>query len=183
MPHGIRDQYSDAPSWTVDAASGQSGKQQFGNTVFGVSVLEARVKEGPGSPGWVRMVRGKGPLTSITITAGGTGYSNSGVVTVTSVSGVNASANIVTNGSGVIGNVIVSNTGGLFYGSPNVAISGGGSGATLTPVLSGRAGRATFETIVASKNIVTDATSFSNTSTANVANSSGTSDDALFPDS
>ena len=183
MPHGKRDQYSDAPSWTVEASSGRSGKQQFGNTVFGVSVAEATVTNGMASPGWVRAVKGKGQLTSATIVAGGLGYANDDVLTVTATSGVNASANVVTNANGTITSVTFSNTGGLFFASPNVVITTSeGEDANISAVISGRAGRVQFETIVATKNITTDAINFTNTATTNVANSTGTADDTLFPD-
>lgn len=108
MPHGSRDQYSDAPTWTVHAPGGKTGKQIFGNTsvgIFGVSAAEqAAHAGGPASPGWVKRTVGTG----------------------------------------------------------------------------GRSGRVQYETIVASRTIATDATDFANTSSANVANTSGTADDAIF---
>lgn len=183
MPHGIRDQLSDAPTWTVEASTGKSGQQQFGNTVFGVSVAEATVTNGMGSPGWNRIVRGKGQLSAVTRSANGTGYSNSDTFTVSSASGINASGTLTTNATGAIVTVTIANTGGLFHASPNVVITtSGGSGANLVATVGGRAGRVTFETIVATKNIVTDATSFSNASTSAVANSTGTVDDFILPD-
>lgn len=57
---GNRDQYSDAPKFVVDAATGDTGQEQFGNTVFGVSVDEARATDGVVHPGWVRRVEGSG---------------------------------------------------------------------------------------------------------------------------
>lgn len=57
---GNRDQYSDAPKFVADAATGQTGQQQFGNTVFGVDVAEARASAGVAHPGWVRRVEGTG---------------------------------------------------------------------------------------------------------------------------
>ncbi len=47
----------------------------------------------------------------------------------------------------------------------------------------GRSGRVTYETLVAVSSVFGDATSFSNTSTANVANTTGTADDTVLPDS
>lgn len=104
---GNRDQYSDAPKFVVDAATGDTGQEQFGNTVFGVSVAEARVTKGVTHPGWVRRVEGTG----------------------------------------------------------------------------GRSGRIQYETLAAMSAIVTDATDYANTSTAAVANTTGTADDTEFPDS
>lgn len=105
MSHGNRDQLSDAPTQVVDCVTGKTGKQLYGNTVFGVSPTEAKVTRGVANPGWVKVKVGTGSRT----------------------------------------------------------------------------GRKTFETLVASRFITTDATSFSNTSTANVANTSGTTDNAIFP--
>lgn len=87
-------------------------------------------------------------LSSITIKSGGTGYSNSDVITVHPIldsntansqniayipSYANATANIVTNGTGTITGIAVSNTG--FGMSSNVAYSittSAGSGANLS---------------------------------------------------
>lgn len=104
--HGIRDQYSDAPTFVVDAKTGKTGQQLFGNSVFGVSVAEAKVTKGIANPGWVKVNVGTG----------------------------------------------------------------------------GRLGRKTFETLISTRRIATDATSFSNKSNVNVANTTGTSDDVILPD-
>lgn len=101
-----RDQNSDAPKFVVDAATGDTGREQFGNTVFGVSVDETRVTKGVAHAGWVHRTEGTG----------------------------------------------------------------------------GRAGRVQYETLVAMSSITTDATDFANTSTAAVANTTGTADDTTFPD-
>lgn len=183
MPHGVRDQYIDAPSWTVEASTGKSGKQQFGNTLFGVSVAEATVTNGMGSPGWNVIKRGKGQYSSVTVIAGGSGYSNNDTFTVTAASGVNASGNVRTNGTGNVTNLIFSNTGGLFHASPNVVYTTSGVNANVRINIGGRAGRVQFETIVATKNITTDATSFTNTTNTTIANSTGTADDFILPDS
>lgn len=102
--HGIRDQYSDAPKAYVND-KGETGQAQFGNTVYGVSSVEAAVSGKVAHAGWVRRVVGSG----------------------------------------------------------------------------GRTGRVTTEVLIATGRIVTDATSFSNTSSGVVANSSGTADNAVFP--
>lgn len=49
----------------------------------------------------------------------------------------------------------------------------------------GRSGRTTYEVLVAlnGKSVTTDATDFANTSTSDVANTSGTADDTVLPDS
>lgn len=102
---GKRDQYSDAPKFKVNDKN-ETGQQQFGNTVFGVSAAEASTSKKLAHAGWVR----------------------------------------VTTGSG------------------------------------GRSGRKQYETLSAFGSMTTDATSFSNTSSANVANTTGTADDSTFPD-
>lgn len=107
-------------------------------------------------------------VASVTITAAGANYVNGEVVTFgnNAAAGVGGSAVIGTNASGNITSVVVTNGGALFPSPANttVAIANGpgGSGATLTPVLSsganglvtsvvlgGRAGRITYECIVA----------------------------------
>lgn len=103
---GNRDQYSDAPKFIVDSATGKSGQQEFGNTVYLADVAETSATKGIASAGWVRRTVGTG----------------------------------------------------------------------------GRAGRVFFETLVAVGSVTTDATDFANTSNSNVANTTGTADDAVLPD-
>lgn len=61
---GNRDQKSDAPKFVVDSNTGQTGQEQFGNTVFGVDANETAAARGDGKgsvpPGWVRRVEGTG---------------------------------------------------------------------------------------------------------------------------
>lgn len=109
---GKRDQYSDAPKFVVDSATGETGQQQFGNTVFGVDADEVTASNGRvAHTGWVRRVEGTG----------------------------------------------------------------------------GRNGRIQEEVLVAGgiegpDGVVSDATDFANTSTSDVANTTGTADDAVYPD-
>lgn len=102
---GNRDQYSDAPKFVVDAATGETGQEQFGNTVFGVDPAEAAATP-TGGTGWVRIVEGTG----------------------------------------------------------------------------NKAGRTQYEVLVAMGSIATDATDFANTSTVDVANTTGTADDSVLPE-
>ena len=182
--HGNRDQYSDAPKFTTEASTGKSGQQQFGNNVFGVSTAEAAVARGGSAPGWVKVILGKGKLQSVAITTAGTGYANTDTFSITAQNGANAAGTITTNGSGVITAATLSNVGGLFTSRNPVAVitTSGGTSGVITGTVSGRAGRKTYETLVAIRSIVTDATSFANTSSANVANSTGSADDSIFPD-
>jgi hypothetical protein len=180
---GNRDQYSDAPKFTTQVTNGQTGQQQYGNTVFLADNVEVSVNKAIAAPGWVRRTVGTGAVASITITSGGTLYANADTITV-SGGATNAAANVVTNGNGVITAVNVTNPGSGFTSAPTIAVTTStGSNATFAAVLNGRAGRVSWETLVAiSGPITTDAVSFSNTSTANVANSTGTADDSVLPD-
>lgn len=57
---GKNDQYSDAPKFNVDA-KGQTGQDQYGNTVFGVDADEVRAAGATvSSPGWIRRTEGTG---------------------------------------------------------------------------------------------------------------------------
>lgn len=58
--YGKRDQLSDAPKFVVRADTGETGQDQFGNTVFGVDATEVGVKQEATHSGWVRVVTGTG---------------------------------------------------------------------------------------------------------------------------
>lgn len=104
--HGKRDQLSDAPTFTTNETTGETGTEQYGNTVFLADTAETQVSNGIAHSGWVKRTVGTG----------------------------------------------------------------------------GRSGRVTIETLVAMSSFQGDAVSFSNASTANVANTSGTVDDTVLPD-
>lgn len=55
---GKSDKQADAPLFDVNS-KGESGTDQYGNTVFGFSVAEAQLLPGT-APGWVRVVQGTG---------------------------------------------------------------------------------------------------------------------------
>ena len=183
-----RDQYSDAPKFVVDTATGNTGQEKFGNTtgtgVFCVDDTENGLRSDVSHSGWVKRTLGTGPVTGLVINAGGTGYDNADTI---SISGgiVNATATLSTNSTGGITTVTLTSGGSGFTNaaSATVAITtGGGTAANVTvSSLSGRAGREHIETLVALTSVTTDATDFANTSDANVANSTGTADDAVFP--
>lgn len=113
--------------------------------------------------GWNIRKVGTGSLVKINIVTGGSGYSNTDVVKVTpsSAGAVNASATLTTNTSGGIISVTVSNTGAGFItvNPSNVAVQNstggttGGTSANLVAVAGGRAGRISYETIVAGGSI------------------------------
>lgn len=144
------DNADSAPLYTVDATTGRSGKQEYGNTVFGYTPAEkTAVSEGLASPGWVRVVKGKGSLTGIVVVAGGTGYANTDTIAYGNTSGT-----LITNGSGVVtgANIAISNT--LVDTVPTLTITtAAGTGANLAFTTSGRIGRKQSETLVAMRNI------------------------------
>jgi len=56
---GSEDKYANAPKFVTDAASGETGQEEYGTDVFGVDATEAGVTNGATS-GWVRRVAGSG---------------------------------------------------------------------------------------------------------------------------
>lgn len=128
--------------------------------VFAVSQAEKANTTGEGQysqhAGWNLRTSGTGPVSAFDISDGGTGYSNNDLIKV-SGGQVNAAATLVTNSTGGIVNVVPTNYGSGFtnVSSTTVAVtnsSGGaanGTGATITATLGGRAGRVSYETLVA----------------------------------
>ena len=131
---------------------------------FGVSAAEAANTAGEGKKvahaGWNLRTRGTGPLTSITIAAAGGSYANSDTFAVAAgTGGTNATGNVVTNATGNVVSYSVSNWGANFNSAaPTVTITTStGTGASLTAVAGGRAGRVQYETLVAMGSITGDA--------------------------
>jgi hypothetical protein len=147
---GSKDQSNNAPKYKILDNSPNTGVQLFGTTVVGLD--DGEVASGNiANPGWVRIKRGTGPVSAITIASGGTGYSNSDTVNVSGGT-VNAAANVVTNGNGVITTVTLSNTGAGFVNTSTATVAittSGGTTANLVPVLGGRANRVQTEVLVA----------------------------------
>lgn len=135
---------------------------------FGVSTAEAANSSGEGSKaahtGWNIRRAFTGPIASVTIAAGGSGYKNTDtfIVTTGGLTGLtaNASGTITTNATGGITSVTIT-SGGSGYVNATRANSafvfanatGGstitGAAANLVAVAGGRAGRVQYETIVA----------------------------------
>lgn len=128
--------------------------------VFGVSAAEMANTGGERNKvthaGWNIRQAGLGPLASLAINAGGTGYANSDLVRV-SGGAVNASATLTTNSTGGLATLTITNYGSGFVNTSATTVAvtnstGGaslGSTATFTYTLGGRAGRVTYENIVA----------------------------------
>jgi len=165
--HGNTDQQADAPNFITDASTGAKGQAQYGNTIFAVNATESNVADAGIAPGWVKVNRGKGALEAIEITEAGTGYANTDTINVQNTAGANAAASIVTDADGAITAVTITDEGGLFtVKNPTATITTAeGTGATLTATVGGRAGRVTYETLVALNQVTGDGT-----------------DDATFPD-
>ena len=130
---------------------------------FGVSAAEAANTAGEGKKvahaGWNLRTRGVGPLTSVTVTAAGSGYANTETFVIAAgTGGTNATGNVVTNATGNVVSVSISNWGANFNAAaPTVTLTANGVGATITAVAGGRAGRVQYETLVAMGSITGDA--------------------------
>lgn len=127
---------------------------------FGVDVTEAAntVSEGKkvAHAGWNLRTLGAGPLTGITVAAAGSGYANSDTYVI--AGSTNATGNLVTNGTGNVISFSATAGGGLFTtATPTVTITtAAGTGASLTATAGGRAGRVTYETLIAMGTITGD---------------------------
>ena len=171
-----------APAQFNKTANSTNQTALFGNTTvgaianniavgqFGVSAAEKANTGGESKKvthaGWNLRTAGTGSIESITITAGGTGYSNNDTIRV-AVSGTgttNATGTVSTNSTGGITSVTITNRGkGFTAKNPTVVVAnttGGtanGTSATLVAVAGGRAGRVQYETLVAMGSITGDA--------------------------
>lgn len=148
---GSLDQANNAPKYKILANSPANGNTLFGTTVVGLDDGEIQTGRKAAHSGWVRVIRGNGPVANVTITVPGSGYSNTDTVNISGGT-INASASIATDGNGAITSVTVTNSGSAFtnVSSTTVTITTtAGTGATLTPVLAGRAGRVSTEVLVA----------------------------------
>lgn len=159
---------TNAVSYPIIAGSNATGVDMFVNVTansFSHAILEsvgvfpANVGAVTGvgiAPGWNKVMRGTGPITSVTITTPGTGYANG--ETVAFGNGVSAgAATINTNGSGVITAVNLTGGGSGFVNAAAVTVTittVGGTTAVLTPVLGGRANRVQYEPLVVVKGMV-----------------------------
>lgn len=75
-----------------------------------------------------------GRVTSITVTAGGTGYTSAPAVAITGGGGTGATATATVDSTGAVVSIAVTNAGSDYTSAPTVAITGGaGAGAAATP--------------------------------------------------
>ena len=130
---------------------------------FGVSAAEAANTSGEGKKvahaGWNLRTRGTGPLTTVTVAAAGSGYANTETFVISAgTGGTDATGNVVTNATGNVVSVSISSWGANFNAAaPTVTITANGTGASITAVAGGRAGRTQYDTLVAMGSITGDA--------------------------
>lgn len=142
--------------------NGVNSKKAVGQ--FGVSAAECANTQSEGKrvthAGWNLRTRGTGPLGTITVAAAGRTYANSDTFSVAAgTGGTNATGNLVTNATGNVVSYSITNGGANFNSAtPTVTITtAAGVGASLTATAGGRAGRITYETLVAMGSITGDA--------------------------
>ncbi len=102
--------------------------------------------------GWVHVKKGSGPVASLVIVTGGTGYANTDTWALGSANGT-----LSTNSTGGITGTTITNAGsGLQTAGANVTITtSAGTGGQVTATLGGRGGRKQYETLVALTNVTT----------------------------
>lgn len=132
------------------------------NGQFGVDVVEAANTSSDfkkvAHAGWNLKTTGTGPALSLTINAGGSGYANTDTLSFTAsgTGTVNATATLTTNSTGGITTVVLTNPGAGFTNTTVFAAfansTGGasaGSSANVAATIGGRAGRTSYQTLVA----------------------------------
>lgn len=144
----------------LDNATGNQ-KPKFANTssTYGVSVTERANTTGDGKrvahSGWVKQTIGTGPVIALTIANAGGSYSN-GYLTFTGGGGTGANGSILVNANGNVTSVILNSKGSGYTSAPSVALPAGGTGGSITATVGGRAGRRSYETLVATGSITGD---------------------------
>jgi hypothetical protein len=158
---GNKDQANNAPKYKILPNSTANGSVLFGTQVVGIDDGETTTRPGVAHAGWQRVERGTGPVSTIVVSAAGSGYNNTDVVRVSGGT-VNALANVVTNGSGGITAVNIFQNGTGFVNNStitttvavsNTGAASAGTGATLTVTLGGRANRVFSETLITQSNM------------------------------
>lgn len=162
---------------TLDNATGNN-KPKYANTssVFGVSATEEANTLGDGSrvahAGWVQQTIGTGPLAGIAISNVGSGINSAGFLSITGGGGSGANASYAIANSqntlqsfstnpawNVVASVTINDPGSGFTSAPTITYLGAN---TIRPLfvstVGGRAGRRSYETLVASGSITGDDT-------------------------
>lgn len=125
--------------------------------VFGVSDLQARASESVTHAGWVKVIRGTGPVAEMRVNLAGANWANGNIVTVSN--GItNAVGTVVTNNTGNVSSITITSGGSGFVNASAAVVAfsnstggttGNGQGASVTLTFGGRAGRVQTETLVA----------------------------------
>lgn len=168
------------PLWgKSDNATGNS-KPKYANvaSTMGVSVTEKSNTQAiaagniPPHSGWVKQTLGTGGVATITISSGGTGINAAGYLTISGGGGTGANASYTTANSqntlqsystnpawNVVATVVLNSPGSGYTSAPTVTYVGANTTRpSLTAVMSGRAGRKFYETLVATGSIRGDDT-------------------------
>ncbi len=129
--------------------------------VFGVDAYEKSNTSGEGPKcthaGWVRRRQGTGGVISIAIGSSGGGYSGNGFLTITGGGGANANASYIVSGGNIVSVILNSQGYGYLTAPTVVANATNTAAATFTATLGGRAGRKTYEVLVAMGSMSRDA--------------------------
>lgn len=159
----------------LDNVTGNS-KPKYSNTAttYGVSVTEAANNLVDGTKvahsGWVKQTIGTGPILSVAIANAGSGINSSGFLTVSGGGGSNANISYAiansqntlqsfsTNSAwNVVASVTLVSGGEGFASAPTVLYTGANTiRPQFTVTLGGRAGRRSYETLVATGSITGD---------------------------
>ena len=182
---GSLDRANNAPKYAVAGGLGvaSNGEVLFGNTqvnafvsdvalgTFGVDTTEAGVA-GEGKKvahaGWNLRKAGTGPVISIAIANAGANYKTPGFITFTGGSGSGANASYTVNTTTNTINSVTLVAGGSDYvlaPTANAANATSVNSASFTVTVGGRAGRVSYETLIAMGSMSIDA------------------EDTIFPDS
>lgn len=138
-----------APIYVTNATTGESGTDEFGTAVFGYDT-DAVEGTGLSSPGWVRIIRGRGLITALEIVDGGVMYKDTDVVTIDEEEYA-----ITVDANGAITEIVD-------YEVPEEEVdqfpeititTDTGVNAKFSFVSSGKIGRSSYETLVAMRNI------------------------------
>lgn len=172
---GNKDLSNNAPQYQVAGGYGVSanGQTLYQNTlisayvtgeavgVFGVNTAEVsgtytgNDQDYAAHAGWNLRIAGTGPLTGLTIVSPGAGYNigggaANGYITFTGGYGSGANAKWFSNANGSITSVVVNNYGSGYNVAPTASIANTNTAiATFAVSVGGRAGRVSYETLVA----------------------------------
>jgi hypothetical protein len=185
---GANNAQSNAPKWKVVedkvAATSSTGDSAnlFNNVsvgvfhnnqvlgVFGANVSDTSASGKISGPGWHYLRMGTGPVTSITISAGGSGFVNLAVGTVQSPqTGGNSNFSVSTNSTGGITTVTLLDQGGAgFNNSSTLTMIPPANGIVNVAIVAGGSGYANGEGLTVSNGQINAAASLTTNSTGGI---------------